>query len=153
MKNEMLHISRATLNDIPDMVELLADLFGIEQDFNANTDKQVAGLTQLLSADSGCILVARDAQQQVIGMVTAQLVISTAEGAYSAWVEDMVIAPAYREQGIGKQLLNCILDWARSKGATRAQLLVDLDNIPAVGYYDHLGWSSSRMAMRRIMLK
>lgn len=135
------------------MVLLLADLFGIEQDFSANQDKQHAGLTQLLSTPATAgVFVARNAQETVIGMVTAQLVISTAEGAYSAWVEDMVVASAYRQQGVGKQLLNTVLDWACKQGATRAQLLVDIDNLPAVGYYDHLGWSSSRMAMRRIML-
>jgi hypothetical protein len=30
--------------------------------------------------------------------------------------------------------------------------LVDLDNMPALGYYDHLGWQSSRMGMRRLLL-
>lgn len=153
MPTEPIYIAPATLQDIPQMVVLLADLFGIEQDFSANTDKQIAGLRLLLNTPAlARILVARNAEQQVIGMVSAQLVMSTAEGAWSAWVEDMVVVAAYRQQGIGKQLLASILDWARAQGATRAQLLVDLDNAPAIGYYQHLGWASSRMGMRRLML-
>ena len=37
----------------------------------------------------------------------------------------MVIDDAYRGQGIGKQLLQNVLIWAKNKGATRAQLLVN----------------------------
>lgn len=149
-----IHIDDATLADIPALANLLAELFDIEQDFNANSDKQIQGLDLLIASPQlGVIKVARTENGDVIGMVSAQLVISTAEGAPSAWVEDMVVDQNYRAQGVGKALLSCALDWAKEKGATRAQLLVDLDNAPALGYYDHLGWSASRMGMRRIMLK
>ncbi len=85
-------------------------------------------------------------------MVSAQLVISTAEGAPSAWVEDMVVCADQRGKGVGRALLDSLTDWARSKGASRAQLLVDLDNEPALGYYQHLGWQTTRLAARRIKL-
>jgi GNAT superfamily N-acetyltransferase len=85
-------------------------------------------------------------------MVSAQLVISTAEGAPSTWVEDMVVRDGWRGQGIGRALLDGLMSWAKSKGATRAQLLVDLDNEPALGYYQHLGWQTTRLGARRIAL-
>lgn len=149
-----IHIHQATLADIPALVNLLDALFGIEQDFSADHAKQTTGLRMLIeSPERGSIQVAHTTNGELVGMVSAQLVISTAEGAPSAWVEDMVVDQRFRALGIGRQLLNSVLDWAKEKGATRAQLLVDLDNLPAVGYYDHLGWTSSRMGMRRIMLK
>ncbi len=86
-------------------------------------------------------------------MVSAQLVISTSQGSNSAWVEDMVVSEQYRAQGLGRQLLDAALQWAKDKGATRAQLLVDLDNEPAIGYYEHLGWKTSRMGVRRLLLE
>jgi len=86
-------------------------------------------------------------------MVTAQLVISTAEGAYSAWIEDMVVTSSYRGSGIGRSLLEHVTAWAKSKGASRAQLLVDLDNQPAIDYYRHLSWQATRLAARRLMLR
>ncbi len=85
-------------------------------------------------------------------MVTAQLVISTAQGTPSAWIEDMVVDTAYRERGVGKQLLQKVLDWAKTKGATRAQLLVDITNTDALGYYDHLQWEPTQLQARRIFL-
>ena len=144
----------ATPQDVPQLVQLLNILFDIEQDFRADPEKQERGLRKLLAMpEKAVIMTARDAHGNVIGMVSAQLVISTAEGAYSAWIEDMVIAEGWRTQGIGRRLLSSALDWARSRGATRAQLLVDLDNEPALGYYDHLGWQATRLGARRISLQ
>jgi GNAT superfamily N-acetyltransferase len=144
-------VGPAADGDIPALVALLAELFSLEQDFSPAPAKQRAGLEQLLALpDRAVVLVARDAAEVVIGMVTAQLVVSTAEGAPSAWVEDMVVANAHRRGGVGRALIDAALTWARKKGATRAQLLVDLDNAPALAYYERLGWQPTRLAVRRV---
>jgi ribosomal protein S18 acetylase RimI-like enzyme len=67
-------------------------------------------------------------------------------------VEDMVVSDSWRGQGIGRKLLDSLLEWAKANGATRAQLLVDMDNEPALGYYQHLGWQATRLGARRIAL-
>ena len=144
----------ATLQDVSQLVSLLQVLFSIEQDFRPDPEKQERGLRKILARpENAVIMTARDDQGNVIGMVSAQLVVSTAEGAYSAWVEDMVIAEGWRSRGVGRRLLSSALDWARLRGATRAQLLVDLDNEPALGYYDHLGWQATRLGARHISLR
>lgn len=148
-----LNIDNAKLEDIPALVDLLADLFTIEVDFKPDTTKQIQGLRMLiLSPETGMIKVARDANGLAIGMVSAQLVISTAQGAHSAWLEDMIIHEKYRGQGLGKALLNEALAWVKQKGGTRAQLLVDIENEPAVGYYKHLGWQKTQLEARKIFL-
>ncbi len=147
-------IEDATENDLPALSRLLDVLFGIEQDFQPDSSRQMRGMALLLGQpDRAVIKIARNAQDQVIGMVSAQLVISTAEGAPSAWVEDMVVEQSWRGRGVGRALLEDLMSWAKSKGATRAQLLVDLDNEPALGYYKHLNWESTRLGARRKMLK
>ena len=139
--------------DIPALVGLLAILFGIEKDLTADFSKQKIGLELLLkNPQTATIQVAKNAAGKAIGMVSAQLVISTAQGAKSAWVEDMVIDGAYRGQGVGKQLLQNSLGWAKNRGATRAQLLVDIENIDAVGYYQHLNWENTQLLARRVFL-
>jgi GNAT superfamily N-acetyltransferase len=144
---------QAQSTDIADLVSLLATLFSIEQDFKPDYSNQEKGLALLIrSPNTGTICVAKNTKGQVIGMVSAQLVISTAQGASSAWVEDMVVEEAYRGQGIGKKLLQQALDWAKTKGATRAQLLVDLSNSEALGYYQHLQWEPTQLQARRIFL-
>jgi len=150
---ELVTITQAQATDIPALVDLLAELFSIEQDFQPDYEKQMRGLYMLLTdTERSTVLVARNKDQKILGMVTAQLVISTAEGAYSAWVEDMVVTANARGKGIGRKLLEQINVWAKSKGASRAQLLVDLDNQAALDYYHHLAWQSTRLAARRIKI-
>ncbi len=149
-----MEIGNATLEDVNELSGLLDKLFSIEQDFQPNTERQIKGMSLLLQhPDRAVIKVAKDEAGRLIGMVSAQLVISTAEGAPSAWVEDMVVRDEYRGKGMGRALLDSVLEWAKSKGATRAQLLVDMDNAPALGYYQHLGWQATRLGARRILLK
>ena len=136
--------------DIPALVGLLATLFSIEKDFQPDISKQETGLSLLINnTQTATIQVARNHANQVIGMVSAQLVISTAQGAPSAWVEDMVVDSAYRGQGIGKQLLQNALNWAKKNGATRAQLLVDIEIREALGYYQHLYWQATQLQARQ----
>lgn len=146
-------VDRASAPDIPALVELLNELFTLEQDFHPDPQPQARGLALLLEhPDRAVVLVARSEDGHILGMVSAQLVISTAEGAPSAWIEDLIIQPRYRGQGLGRQLLQHALAWASAAGATRAQLLLDLDNRPAIGFYNTLGWQPTRMGARRLYL-
>lgn len=146
-------IEGANPADLPGLVLLLQALFAIEQDFQPAPEKQLRGLETLLShPQTAHVAVARSPQGRVIGMATVQLVISTAEGAPSAWIEDVVVDASYRGQGLGADLLGAVLAWARTQGATRAQLLADLDNIPALGFYAHQGWQGTRLGAWRIAL-
>jgi GNAT superfamily N-acetyltransferase len=145
-------IAPACEADIPELIGLLALLFAIEQDFSPDPDKQRRGLAALLASPAGHIAIARDTTSRAIGMATAQLVISTAEGAPSAWIEDVVVREDWRGKGLGRALLDAVLEWARSRGAVRAQLLADLDNAPALAFYDRVGWQETRLGARRLML-
>lgn len=149
--NECL-IEPARDDDIPALVELLAELFSIEQDFHPDPARQSRGLVALLSSPNARIMVARSPQGKPIAMCSAQLVFSTAEGAPSAWVEDMVVHPEWRGRRVGRAVLKAVLDWASAQGATRAQLLADLDNFQALAYYQQLGWSETRLVARRLSI-
>lgn len=140
----MITIQPAIEQDMDALGGLLQQLFAIEADFHFDAVKTRRAIQRLLNDKRACVLVARDADK-VIGMVTAQLVISTAEGAYSAWVEDVVIDNAQRGRGIGKQLLKAIEEWAKEQGATRLQLLADMQNQPALEFYRSSGWQQLQL--------
>ena len=146
-------IESARRADIPRLADLLNDLFGVELDFTADAARQVRGLELLIADDAAgsrqIVAVARDDHDQAIGMASAQIVVSTAEGALSAWIEDMVVHQDYRRQGIGKQLLDYLVAWAKTRGATRVQLVVDQENERAEYFYKALGWQTTQLIVRR----
>ena len=139
--------------DIPRLVDLLNDLFGAELDFTADASLQARGLALLIAeaaqSDRLTVAVMRDEQGVAIAMASAQLVISTAQGTPSAWIEDVVVHSDYRRQGIGKLLLEHLLAWAKARGATRAQLVSDTNNESADLCYNGLGWQTTQLVVRR----
>ena len=141
-----LTVANATTSDIPELVGLLNLLFSIEGDFAPNEAAQARGLALLMAQpERAPVFVARDGDGKAVAMVSAQLVISTAMGAPSAWIEDMVVAEAWRGNGLGKSLLEKAKEWALAKGAARLQLLADVDNAPALGFYRRLEWQATRL--------
>ena len=148
-------IERAHAADIPALVGLLAALFAIESDFSADHSKQRRGLELLLAQpeDRAVLLVARSHDGKAVGMTSAQLLISTAEGAASAWIEDVVVHQSSRGEGIARQLLQELLAWAQRHGATRAQLLADNANQPALDFYRHVGWQPTQLFAWRVLLR
>jgi ribosomal protein S18 acetylase RimI-like enzyme len=145
-----VEIRSAREEDLPTLVELLAVLFSIEADFRPDGERQGRGLRAMLVDDGRRAVLVAEAGGRVVGMVTGQLVVSTAEGNGSCWVEDLVVAEAWRGRGLGRRLLEAAEAWARVNGATRLQLVADRDNLPALACYRRLGWRSTRLvALRR----
>jgi ribosomal protein S18 acetylase RimI-like enzyme len=147
----MVRIARALESDIPQLLQLLQALFTIEQDFAADAACQQRGLKRLLAepGDRAALFVAR-VGGDVAGMASGQLVISTAEGAPSVWIEDVIVAEHFRSRGIGRALLRSVLDWACAQGATRAQLLADRDNAAAIAFYRRVGLDTTNLIALRL---
>jgi ribosomal protein S18 acetylase RimI-like enzyme len=133
------------------LVELLGILFGQERDFAPDPVKQAQALAQILSRTEARVWVAREGDE-VVGMVNAQAVISTAEGGPALWLEDFVVRPAFRKRGIGTQLLQHVICEAKARGYRRITLLADGDNYRAQALYLRHGFQPSAMRLLRLML-
>ncbi|MFN2355547.1 MAG: N-acetyltransferase family protein [Desulfopila sp.] len=143
-----LIIRPAKQSDINGMLRLLQQLFAIEKDFHFDVTKQQKGLELLLEATNGVLMVA-DEKQAVIGMGSGQLVISSAEGGSSLFVEDVVVQPSWQSQGIGTRLLRNLGHWGAERGARRMQLLADRNNAVALDFYHRRGWQQTQLICLR----
>jgi GNAT superfamily N-acetyltransferase len=145
-----VRIRPAVSADLDALVRLLGVLFSIEADFRPDADRQRRGLSLMLADRLRRAVLVAERDGTVIGLVTGQLVVSTAEGGASVLVEDMVVDGAERGLGVGRRLLDEIDRWAGERGATRLQLLADRDNAAALAFYDRTGWVRTRLvAVRR----
>ena len=51
------------------------------------------------------------------------------------WVNELGVASTHRQRGIGKAVLDCLLDAGRALGCTQAWVLTERDNVPAMRLY------------------
>jgi GNAT superfamily N-acetyltransferase len=147
--SESISVVPAGAVDLPAMSALISSLFAVEPDFSINEARQIAGLRMQLDDPARSVVLKAVDEGKLVGMLTVQLVASTAQGTWSALMEDVVVAPSHRGRGVGKALVKEAEAWAVSKGATRMQLLVDNKNTPAITFYDQQGYEATRMICRR----
>jgi GNAT superfamily N-acetyltransferase len=147
-----MEISRATVEDIPQLCELLALLFDQEAEFRPDSALQAEGVRQIIEfPERGRILALREGKT-VVGMVNLLFTVSTALGGRVAILEDMVVRPDCRSRGAGSMLLEAALAFARSSGCLRVTLLTDAANEAAQRFYKRHGFSRSDMVPMRLLL-
>ncbi len=140
-----IRLRKGNRADIDGASALLADLFSIETDFAADPEKQKTGLALFFSSHEEKVIFVAENEGVLVGMVTGQLVISTAAGGYSILVEDLYVQDRFRHKDIGTSLVQMMQEWGKGKGALRIQLLADRRNKAAHIFYRILGFQASRM--------
>jgi GNAT superfamily N-acetyltransferase len=142
-------IRRAIPADVEELIELLRQLFSLEIDFEFHAQHQKKGLSLMLDdPQTRCVMVA-ELGQTIVGMCTAQLVVSTAQGGFSGLIEDMVVHQDHRGIGLGSCLLEAVELWCIESGASRIQLLADKTNLRALNFYNHRHWKCTQLICLR----
>jgi len=143
-----VRIRKGNDQDIETLVTFIEDLFAIEKDFTIDADRHRAGLYLLLAephARATVFVAEAEGDGAVVGMVTAQLVVSTSVGGYSLLLEDMYVAAGFRRKGIGAMLLEQVLVWGSERDARRVQLVAAAGNTGALRFYRRAGLLKSHM--------
>lgn len=142
----------AVSDDIAALVELLQQLFALEVDFVPDSAKQRRGLQLLLERPEQAAVLVAEQNGSVIGMCSAQRLVSTAEGGEVALVEDVIVDAGQRGNGVGRALLEALERWAQDHDLSRLQLLADRGNTPALDFYSRRGWLPTQLlAWRRLV--
>ena len=145
-------IREATVADIPQLCDLLTLLFTQEPDFQPNRESQIAGLSLILKQPDVGRIYCASRDTLVLGMVSLLYTVSTAEGGPAAWLEDMIVHPAWRDRQLGARLLEFAIEQARGAGFQRITLLTDSHNHRAIEFYRRAGFTQSSMIPFRLRL-
>ena len=144
-----IELCTAAAKDLPQLVELLGILFAQEHELSADPEKQRRALELILADPSRARIYVARKDYRVIAMAALHFTTSTVEGGKVAWFEDCIVRPEHRRKGIGKDLLEHVIEQARAEGALRVMLLTDGDNARAQALYRKMGFTpSSMLAMR-----
>jgi ribosomal protein S18 acetylase RimI-like enzyme len=148
-----IEFGTATAKDLPQLVELLGQLFAQEAEFHPDASKQKRALEAILASPAiGKLFVAREGRR-VVAMASLLYTISTAEGGKAALFEDLVVHPDERKRGIGEALLKHVVDQARAEGVLRITLLTDMQNERAQAMYRRAGFVGSPMKPMRLKIR
>ena len=146
------HIEQATLEDLPQLTDLLFDLFSQEADFVPDRSKQMRGLRLILEQPNrGRIFVLRQ-NGTILGMINLLFTISTAEGGFVILLEDVIVNRDFRARGFGDKLLRHAMDYARKKDFQRITLLTDRLNEDGQRFFKSHGFFESKMIPMRLIL-
>ena len=141
--------AEATLEDLPQLCELLGELFTQESDFKADRGKQMAGLQLLLDTPgAGRIFVLRH-EGIAVGMISLLFTVSTCHGGFVLGLEDLIVHRDFRGRGAASALLEHAMGFARAIDAMRITLLTDPWNEPAIRLYLKHGFAASQMSVMR----
>lgn len=84
------------------------------------------------------LVVARD-NDLVVGFVSAVIYLHPDKPAPELWINEVGVAPTHQRQGIGKRLLQAMLEEARQSGCTEAWVLTERENTAAMTLYKSIG--------------
>ena len=91
----------------------IADLLALMKELNAELTVTPEMQRRAVGAPGTRIFIAENDAKQIVGCAT--LCVYESPTGRKASVEDVVVLPAYRGQGIGRTLLTRIIDFAKNK--------------------------------------
>lgn len=97
----------------------------------------------LSDAERGLFLVAR-VQGTAVGVAYLSFTWTLEHGGKSCWLEELYVMPAYRERGIGRQLLDAVCQHAAELGCAAVDLEVEEEHARAQHLYEREGFRPHR---------
>jgi GNAT superfamily N-acetyltransferase len=141
-------VRAAETGEVAALVRLYEWLFAPPGEVPADWDPRRAAvaLGEAIESRDSVILVAEAAQAghaegepELIGLCSCYQELHSVRFGYRAWIEDLVVDPARRSQGVGKALLDAARGWARERGAMHIELDSSLSRTDAHRFYEREG--------------
>lgn len=127
--NPVWSIEAAECGHIPAMLDLWRGMEGV----GLGRSDEPASLELMLRANPDTCLNAFS-QGEVIGTILGGF------DGRRGMIYHLAVADAWRRRGLGTALLSRCLDALHQRGAWKVNLFVYVDNTPALGFYQQMGW-------------
>lgn len=133
-------IRRIARPDLPQVVELVRGLAGVEQasEFHLSTER----LADVLFGDQPVLhghVAELGGDGGVVGCSLWYLTYSTYQAATAIYLEDLYVSSTHRGQGIGRALLAALAQESLDRGCPHLDWSVVISNTQAIHFYDSLG--------------
>ena len=156
-----MKIRRALTGDIDRLGDLLSQVLDVHH--NARPDIFRSGarkytdseLREILCDESRPVFVYEDDEGSVLGYAFCIFIRHENDNILTdintLYIDDLCVDSKCRGKGIGKELYNYVLDFARAAGCYNVTLNVCADNASALGFYESLGLRKQKIGMEKIL--
>lgn len=146
-----LNFRPATIADLPQIVEMLADDFlGKQRErFESPLPESYLRAFEEIERDPNNELIAVEQNGEIIGTLQLTFIPSISfQGGKRAQIESVRVAASARGQGIGKKMFEWAIERAREKNCRMIQLSTNNDRADAQRFYENLGFKASHVGMK-----
>jgi GNAT superfamily N-acetyltransferase len=135
-------IVEATEEDLPELLPLMrayCDFYGASP-----PESGMEEMARSLIGGGGFVLLARRPGERAVGFATVDYRWSLLRGSRVATLEDLLVEPDSRGQGLAERLIEACAERARATGAMALEWQTALDNQRAQAVYERVGAKPSR---------
>jgi len=141
----------ATIDDLPDIVRMLADDFlGTQREqFEDPLPESYVRAFEEIDADPNNRLIVADIDGQIVGTLQITFTPSLSyRGGKRATIESVRVDKVLRGSGIGREMMLRAIELAKSEGCISMQLTTNSDRTDAHRFYEALGFKASHVGMK-----
>lgn len=144
----------AVLDDLPDVVRLLADdVYGATREVEALPldPRYLAGFAAMVAQGGRLLLTVDDGA--IIGCLQLNILHGIAAlGSCVAQIEGVRVASARRGKGVGRAMIGHAVGLARAAGCRTVQLTTRVERVDAQRFYEQIGFTRSHAGYKLAML-
>ncbi len=108
----------------------------------AETEAGLIWITKMVNRkDDGCCFVA-ESDGKLAGYVSGEKMEQLYRKSQWFEIDNIGVIPEFKGQGIGKQLLDAAMGWAKDKGCQKAHIICYAANKAACRFYEHAGFKN-----------
>ena len=137
--NNKLIIRETTEKDVPQIFNLIRELAEYEKLSDSVTADEELLKKSLFGQDKYAYVVFAEYEGRIAGQALYFFNFSTFKGKPGIYLEDLYVRPEFRKNGIGKALLNYLIELARQKNCGRVEWVVLDWNQSAIDFYKGMG--------------
>lgn len=151
-EKQHLIFKKATQNDLPKIVEMLADdeLGKQRENFQTPLPTEYFNAFENIDSDQNQeLIVVEDENNEVIGTLQLSFIqYLTYQGGIRAQIEAVRIRKDQRGLGIGKAMFEWAINRAKERNAHLLQLTTDKKRPKAIKFYENLGFKATHEGMK-----
>ncbi len=154
-----LSIRKTTAEDIPKIMALVEELNISDLPFNeqvdvkwGETDEGKKYYTEKIDATKGICFIA-EIENEPLGFIMGEIEDNSYRTIKVVFVVNLYVKEDFRNQGIGKKLVDVFIDWGKKIGAQKVSVTAYTPNKKAIQFYEREGFQPFNIKLERSLIE